>query len=194
MARKLASAADLVVCADGGANGARNMHVKPDIILGDMDSILPATRRAFRRVPLMYIEEQSSTDMEKVLRYCIERGVAAVDVIGATGDRIDHTTGNLGCFRKFSDRVTIRFIDSLGVLTLIRGETSFRMRIGEKLSLIPLDRCSGVTTRNLKYSLRNDTLELGVREGISNEATGRSVRILVRKGALLLYRFHQGTL
>jgi thiamine pyrophosphokinase len=70
---------------------------------------------------------------------------------------------------------------------------SIRTSKGAKISLIPVDRCTGVTTTNLKYPLKNALLETGVREGISNEATGRSATVSVAKGTLLLFRFWDDT-
>ncbi len=72
---------------------------------------------------------------------------------------------------------------------MIVKKIEFTATVGEKISLIPLERCKGVTTHNLKYRLQNESLELGIREGISNEATGRKVTISVKRGTLLLYRF-----
>lgn len=187
--QKLVSSAEIIVCADGGANAARRLHIKPDVILGDLDSIVPSTRKFFHGTPLLQIDDQNSTDMEKALTYCTERGVKSVDVVGATGDRLDHTTGNLGCFKKFGNQMQLRFVDSFGELALIRSSVKLLMDIGDKLSLIPLERCTGVTTSNLKYLLHNDLLELGVHEGISNEAVGKEVTISVQHGTLLLYRF-----
>lgn len=190
--RILAAKADLIVCADGGANGARKLGIRPDVILGDFDSISRSTRQYFRTVPLVFIEDQNSTDMEKAIDFCIKRRIKSVDVVGATGGRIDHTTGNLGCFKKFGKKIDLRFIDVIGVLTRIDRVVRLSTTIGEKLSLIPLERCSGVSTRHLKYPLRKAVLELGVREGISNEATASTVEVSVKRGTLLLYRFHQG--
>ena len=189
--RPLVSSADIVICADGGANAARRLRIQPDIILGDFDSIQPSTRKFFRRVPQLLIDDQNSTDMEKALQYCAEREISSVDVVGATGNRIDHTTGSLGCLKKFGDRLQLRFIDAVGELSMVRGSVELSTNIGDKLSLIPLERCTGVTTANLKYALDNDLLELGVREGISNEAIGHRITISVRQGTLLLYRFHK---
>jgi len=187
--RELRVHATLIVCADGGANWARRSKIKPDVILGDLDSIFPSTKRHFRDTPILKIEDQESTDLQKAIRYCIERRVASADIIGALGDRIDHTTGSLGCFKKFGMRIRLRFVDAVGELTLIRGSVRFKTGKGQKVSIIPLDRCTGVTTTNLKYTLKNDVLELGVREGISNEATGAVAAVSVKTGTLLLYRF-----
>ena len=189
--RSLARSADLIVAADGGANLARKLHIKPDVILGDLDSILPSTKKFFKTVPLLFIEHQNSTDLEKAIEFCIRRGSRSIDIVGAIGDRIDHSSGSLGSFKKYGHRVDLKLFDSVATISMIQKEMHFRARPGEVLSLIPLDRCEGVTTKNLKYPLTNGRLELGVREGIHNEATSKPVSIRVKRGTLLLYRFYE---
>ena len=188
--RRLVSSADIIVCADGGANHARTLHLTPNVILGDLDSLSPSTKKTFNHIPLLYIEDQESTDLEKAIEFCIQRNISTVDIIGATGDRLDHTTGSLGCFKKYGRDIELRIIDTVGRLQCINKSITFTANVGEKISLIPLDRCSGVTTKNLKYPLTNAVLELGVREGVSNEAVSSKVTVRVMKGTLLLYRFH----
>ena len=187
--KKLIKDADVVVCADGGADHARRLKIKPDVILGDLDSITSGTKKYFKGIPLMLIDDQESSDLEKAIEFCIQRKMTSVDVIGSFGSRIDHATGSLGCFKKFRNRVELHLYDEEGWLSLVPGTISLRMKRGEKLSLIPLDRCEGVTTKNLKFPLKDDVLELGVHEGVSNEALSSGVEINVRRGTLLLYRF-----
>jgi thiamine pyrophosphokinase len=189
--RALVSAADVLICADGGANAARRLGLKPDVILGDFDSIEEETRNHFRTVPQHCLADQESTDLEKALTYALERKARSIDILGASGDRLDHTTGSLGCFRKFGHRSVLRIVDTVGTVELIANEVTFAATPGERVSLIPLGRCSGVTTTNLRYPLRDDVLELGLREGISNEATAATVTVKVASGTLLLYRFHR---
>ena len=189
--RKLIRMANSIICADGGANHAKRLRVSPDCIIGDFDSILSSTKKHFKHIPMIHIKDQYSTDLEKAISYCIQRRFESVDIIGATGDRIDHSTGSLGCFKKYGLDIHIRTVDSAGELSLIRKSISLQMNIGEKISLIPLEQCKGVSTKNLLYPLHNETLELGVREGISNEATGKTVKIAVGSGTLLCYQFHR---
>ena len=190
IARRLAGMADLVVCADGGANHAARLGIRPDVILGDLDSMTAATARTFRSVPTLLVRDQYSTDLEKAIRYALGRRYAEIDVLGATGRRIDHTAGNLGCFRRFGSRCTLRFVDDEGELSMVRNKAVVEAEKGEIFSLIPLDRCTGVTTANLRYGLTNGVLELGVREGTSNRAIARTVTISLKKGTLLLFRPH----
>ena len=139
----------------------------------------------------MFYPDQESTDLEKALEFCVKRRISSVDIVGASGKRTDHTFGGLGCFKKYGNRMNLRMIDSCGVLQLVRRKIRLQTRPGETISLIPLDRCRGIKTAHLKFALDNDVLELGVRDGISNEATANDVTISVKKGTLLVYRFHR---
>ena len=47
LARQLVQVSDLIVAADGGANVARRLGIRPDVIIGDLDSIEPATKHYF---------------------------------------------------------------------------------------------------------------------------------------------------
>ncbi|MBA4312090.1 MAG: thiamine diphosphokinase [Chlorobiaceae bacterium] len=188
--RGLAKFASQIICADGGANHARELGIKPSLIIGDFDSILPSTQTYFHDVAQIQIDDQYSTDLEKAIQYSIDHSITSIDIVGALGTRIDHSTGSLGCFKKFGTRIHIRMLDSEGELTLIRNEVHLDMHKGEKLSLIPLDKCTGISTINLKYNLNNESLELGIHEGISNEAISEKITIRVAAGTLLLYRFH----
>lgn len=188
--KKFVSSAHIIICADGGANAARKHNITPDIIIGDFDSITSSTKKFFRNVPQLSIENQNSTDLEKAICYCIEKKNSSVVLLGATGTRIDHSTGALGCFKRFSHFIEMHIVDTVGILSCIRKKITFAAKMNEKISLIPLDRCEGVTTKNLKYALKNGVLELGIRDGISNEAVNSSVSLSLKKGTLLLYRFH----
>lgn len=189
--RSLVKFADLVVCSDGGANHAKALSISPSVIIGDFDSITSSTKDFYKDVQQIIIPDQYSTDLEKAISYCIEQKIKSVDIVGSFGDRIDHTTGSLGCFKKFGKQIRIRMLDSVGEVTLIQQEICLNMKQGEKFSLIPLEKCTGVSTNNLKYELKNGILELGVQEGISNEAVSQNVSIRVDNGTLLLYRFHR---
>ncbi len=189
--RQLARDSDLTVCADGGARKAWAMGIKPDIILGDLDSISRTIIRGFKGVPLMFIDDQESTDLEKAILYCLRCGATSISILGGLGSRVDHSTGALGCMRRFGSLCDLELYDSIGRVTSVGKHLQTDARVGERISLIPLTRCTGIVTKNLKYPLRNESLELGVREGISNEALAKSITVSVKRGTLLLYRFKE---
>ncbi|MCB0354990.1 MAG: hypothetical protein KDD64_15770, partial [Bdellovibrionales bacterium] len=54
---------------------------------------------------------------------------------------------------------------------------------------LPLPRAKGVRTQGLRYELNSEMLELGVREGQSNEvlSSDSPVRISITAGALIVF-------
>jgi thiamine pyrophosphokinase len=186
--RSLVSGADRIVCADGGANVAVRFGIKPDAIVGDCDSLTARTRKRLPLAEVIYRPSQYATDLEKSLDFCLERRFRRVVIIGATGKRLDHTLSNMSIMRKYHDRLSIRCIDRYGEVFFVTGRVSFQAVTGQIISLVPIGKCSGITTTGLLYPLRNGRLEAGVREGQSNVATTSRIRISVNHGSLLVFK------
>ena len=178
----------IVICADGGANTALKMGITPDVIVGDLDSIHAEALVKFRKVPIHEDRDDQTTDLEKAIAWAVESKYDHLTVVGASGKRLDHSVGNLGVLRKFYPDAIITFVDDWGELCYVGREYSFEAQKGDVVSLIPLNRCEGVSTKGLKHALDDEGLELGVREGTSNVVIMSPVSIKVRKGHLLLYK------
>jgi thiamine pyrophosphokinase len=179
-----------IVCADGGANKARPFGITPHVIIGDLDSITQKTRHYYSTVPVIHNPNQNNTDLEKALDHLLECGITSATVIGATGDRPDHTMSNFSILLKYQKKLALRFFDERCTVEVIRTSVRFRAVPGQQISLVPMGKASGITTSGLKYPLKNEALELGVREGLSNEAVGSTVSVSVKKGGLLLFIIH----
>lgn len=179
-----------VVCADGGANKARPFGIVPQMIIGDLDSITRKTRQYYASVPVIHDTNQNNTDLEKALDHVLKQGYTSATVIGATGERPDHTLANFSILLKYHRRLSLTYFDERCTVQAVRGSVRFRSVKGQPVSLVPMGRCSGITTTGLHYPLRNEALEPGVREGSSNEATGTAVTVQVKRGALLLFIIH----
>ncbi len=184
--------ASIFVCADGGANIAARYNLKPHLIIGDLDSVNARTLKKFQQVPTRRLTEQNSTDLEKALRWLIQKNCKNIVVLGALGKRFDHSIGNVSALAKFSGQANVRFVDRNAELICVGRDYSFEVAKGTTVSLIPLSLCQGVVTSGLKWELNNESLQLGVREGTSNVVASSPVRIRVRRGALILYRFING--
>jgi len=189
--KSLLNNTDFIVCADGGANKAIKLGIIPDVIIGDLDSITERTRKHFHKVKIIHDDNQYNTDLEKALDFLLARRIKEITIIAATGGRTDHTLSNLSILGKYHRRAHITMVDDTCEVTVIDGKVSFEGGIGQKVSLLPLGRCKGISTRGLKYPLYNESLELGVREGTSNEIVSSLVEISVRRGSLLLFKVHK---
>ena len=184
---KLRASADWFICADGGANTAARYGCTPDLIVGDLDSISTGTRTRFHTVATKKMKDQNSTDLEKALNEAIRKKCQEIVVLGATGGRLDHAIGNLSALAKFSPHSHITFIDENGTFTTIHRSMTLSLPIGTIISLLPLTRCSGIETRGLRWNLKNEFLELGVREGHSNIIVSSPAKIKLKRGTLIVF-------
>lgn len=184
-ARRLVRQADRVVAADGGANSAHILGITPDVIIGDLDSVTAATRRAFAGSHIVRIQRQDSTDLEKALNYLVDHGAERVVILGATGRRLDMTLANLS--------VGWNYVRSLDLVVAGEGwhaipilkDATFAGPRGTTVSLIPFGPCEGVTLRGLQYPLRNARLRVG-EVGVSNVTVRDRFRITIRRGKALV--------
>ncbi len=184
-----AQEAELILCADGGANTALEYGYAPDYVVGDLDSVSRQSKAALAadRVVLVDPEGNVGTDGQKVLNHAVALGVTKAVLLGFTGRRTDHLLGNLSLLKTFADRLALCIVDDYCGIRLIDRCIRFRAAIGQKISLCPLDGAAeGITTKGLKWALRSESLIPGVRDGISNEVVDNPVEIRVGRGDLLL--------
>jgi thiamine pyrophosphokinase len=179
--------AALFVCADGGVNTAARYGLKPNGVVGDMDSARPASLRKCPSTAIHKIVDDNSTDLEKSISWVLQEGFQHIVVLGATGGRLDHFIGNLSALVKMSMHATVQFIDDSGEWIFVGRFKNLSLPVGVTVSLIPLSRCDGIVTKGLKWNLNFESLELGVRDGTSNLVVESPVHISVAKGNLVLY-------
>lgn len=185
LVRRLARSCDLVVCADGGANTARRYGIRPDLVIGDLDSITGATRRAFSTVPLIHLSRQDNTDLEKSLDWLTSQKTSRVTIVGATGGRLDFTIGNLSVLTNYPETMAIT-LEGDGWRAMPVGRRKvLRARRGTTVSLLPFGRCTGITLHGLRYGLRNATMDVG-RIGVSNVVEHSPFTVAVKSGSMLL--------
>jgi thiamine pyrophosphokinase len=181
----LAREAALVVAADGGANIARRYGIKPDIIIGDLDSVSRATLRFFLSSTILYVNRQDNTDLEKALDLLAARNIREVVIIGGTGKRIDFTLGNLSVMWAYTSFVDITFIGDGWKAIPVGRKKVVKTKIGTTVSLIPFEDCSGITLKGLRYPLTNATMRVG-EIGVSNVVRNFPFTVVVKRGKMML--------
>lgn len=182
--------ADLIVAADGGANRALKAGLPVDWIVGDLDGV---TAEALRRMPpgrVVRDEDRNDSDLEKAMRFVHGRGFDSAIIVGAIGERLDHTLGTLAVIAAWHDRIDIRVIDDHFTTIVVDPALEFEAPLGTMVSLVAPAGATGVTTRGLRYALRNARLAFSTR-GIHNEVVSNPVRVEVTKGPMFLLRSHR---
>lgn len=182
----------LVIAVDGGLRLVAKLGLKPDIVMGDMDSVGPAQLaeavaqgaeiRAFPK-------HKDETDLELALAEAARRGCDTIRVIGFLGDRLDQTIGNVYLLAlPVLDGCDIRLVSHAQTTWLARpGETVINGQAGDTLSLLPLaGDATGIVTQGLEYPLRHETLAFGPARGMSNVLLRTQASFTFEHGLLLV--------
>ncbi|MBK9099682.1 MAG: thiamine diphosphokinase [bacterium] len=178
-----------LICADGGANSALKMKLVPDIIIGDLDSISKNTLREFKPISkIIQLKRQNDTDVEKCLKYAIKNKFDEALLVGATGNRLDHTFCNLGIVLKFFLKIKISLIAENSFLKAYTGKIELKTIPNETISLYGISPETKITSKGLKYELTNTALPFGIRESTSNIAIKNPMKLNISNGVVFVIR------
>ena len=180
---------NMLICADGGADTARKLGIIPDYIIGDFDSVKKETLRFFRnKSEIINIKRQNDTDVEKCLKFAVKKKYSEAVLLGAIGDRLDHSFCNMGIVIKFFDKIKVRIISDKSILTPYTGDVKLDTVPDETISLYGFDEKTRITSTGLKYPLKKTALPFGQRESTSNVAVKDSVTLKVSGGIIFVIR------
>ena len=176
---------DFVIAADGGVKHVESLGIRPDIVLGDFDSLGYAPEGAE-----VYPVEKDDTDAMLAARRGLEQGCREFLFYGSLdGPRLDHTVANLQMLRFLAESgATGRLLGLRQQVTLLRkGKLTLPPRETGDISLFAFGcEARGVTIKGLKYELEKGDLTPSFPLGVSNSFVGKSVEISVDHGDVLI--------
>lgn len=175
---------DMIIAADGGFARLNNQGLKPDIILGDFDSLpeIPTGDNVIR-----LSREKDDTDLFFAIKLGFSRGYKLFDIYGGAGGRFDHTLANLQCLAWLAEHNARGFLHGNGfdVTVIMNGNIAFDSGRKGYISIFAYGGPAlGVTLKGLKFGLTDANLEASIPIGVSNEFTGGECLISVRDGAV----------
>ena len=185
--------ADAVIAADGGATILDRLGLRPDRLVGDLDSVdvALAGRLAGAGVPVdRHPVDKEASDTELAVRTALARGADGIDLLGATGgDRLDHELANLLLLADpaLAD-VEIRAVVGPTSIRVLRGGETLALHgaVGDVVTLLPVGGdARGVTTSGLRWPLDAATLPLGSTRGLSNVVVA-AASVSLTDGVLLV--------
>ncbi|WP_294629602.1 thiamine diphosphokinase [uncultured Bacteroides sp.] len=144
--------ARFVACCDGAANEYIARGHRPDVIIGDGDSLSPEYKERFSSIVLR-IADQETNDQTKAVRFLQEKGVRQIAIVGATGKREDHTLGNISLLMDYmKEGMEARIVTDYGVFIPANGTQTFESHPGQQISIINFG-AKGLKTEGLVYPL-----------------------------------------
>lgn len=175
-----------IICTDGSANSLIDKGINPNVIIGDMDSLL-IDNKTFSG---QFIKDpnQENTDLEKAFEWSIKNKISTINVLGASQKREDHSFGNLYLLSKYCDLLNLTYVTDYFSITCHEGNRIFPSFKNQLVSILPVKHIQHVSTESLKYNLSDEELPISSR-GISNQSLSDNFTIN-SSGKIWVFRSH----
>jgi len=183
-----------IIAADGGARHCKNLGIKPDVLIGDLDSIAPDILAFLESGDVDIVrhpENKNETDLELAINYAVEHGAMEITLYGLLGGRWDMSFANIMLLASPQySMVDFQVIGDNLKLNILRGGKSITLygKPGDLISVLPLGgNAQGVTYTGLAWPLKGANLYLGSPLGMSNTMLENEATIRLVSGTLLIF-------
>lgn len=186
---------EFVIAVDKGLIACHKLGCNVDYILGDFDSVDSSILEIYKDKKGSYEiktlnPEKDMTDTEDAIMVALEHGVTEIELIGATGTRIDHMLANINLLMKpLKNCVKACILDKNNRIYVKNDNFTISKEevLGTYISFLPLtSEVTGVTLRGFKYPLQDYTLTIGNSLGVSNEMIEEVATVTVGQGVLIV--------
>lgn len=180
-----------IICCDGAIDYIDKISVKPDVIIGDMDSASQKNLEKYKDI-IIRNSDQNTNDLTKAVNYCVSKGYANIVLLGATGYREDHALGNISLLADYSEIADVKMITNFGTFTCFRKTQSFPSFIQQQVSIFCLDPTTKMSSIGLEYPLNNVDFNAWWK-GTLNSSLGESFRLESNNDTpIIVFQTHQG--
>lgn len=177
---------DLLIAADGGYDILTKAGYKPNILVGDLDSIekSPASDTEI----LKFDVRKDDSDTLLAIKYGMSKGYKNFTLYGVIGGRLDHTIASLQALAYINSQNCYGEIRGKEYITLLDSSSlRFSRTCKGTISVFSYsEKCTGVTIKGLDYCLDHAEIVNKFPIGLSNEFIGEEAEISVENGVLLI--------
>lgn len=188
---RIISGFDYIITADGGYDNSLILNLKPDLLVGDFDSI---DKNTVKNLPkdlkiIKYPSEKDMSDLEIALEYLVENSFTEAVIIGGIGSRLDHSISNILTIFKYSSKnLEITVVNDKNIISRIKTKMYIE-KDNYYYSLIPISVEGIVVSLNgFYYDLTKQPIEFGSTLGVSNYIIKEHSTIELHSGIGLLIK------
>lgn len=183
----------LIIAADRGLESLDRLGISPDHIVGDFDSISQDLLISYSHGSTKihrFPKEKDKTDTEIAIDLALMHKAVKINLIGATGSRIDHTLANIHLLMEPLELgIEANILDEHNKVYLKKEGFTINKdsQYGRYVSLIAFyGPVEGLVLKGFKYTLDGVRLNIGNSLGISNEIVDKTAKIQFSSGFLLV--------
>lgn len=200
--RYLIRTADFIICCDGALKKfIRNSKAifgterLPDRVIGDMDSLPESLRKKYSDI-IVKIDEQEHNDQTKAFRWAMENleGMESITILGATGQREDHTIGNISLLMEYARMydlegagIQVQMITDHATVLAVTDTVEMDCGEGRQISIFSPDNTLKIKSEGLRWKTDDvvfdnwwkATLNRAVQDNIRLEFSHRSIALIM---------------
>jgi thiamine pyrophosphokinase len=184
----------MIISVDGGLSNTLRMGFRPDLIIGDMDSIDRSKEKEISGLAevdhITSNPQKDQSDTQLAVDHAVKLGMGSIFITGATGGRIDHTLANILLLASPGlNDISSSIITDDSEISVLGSSASIAGSPGKLISIFSLTPYTYFTgTSGLKYPLLDEKLYFSPVRGLSNKFTEESAEINIREGKLLIIK------
>lgn len=184
---------DYCIAADRGGMSAYEMGIHIDHLIGDFDSIdsnISDFVKGLAGKVTQLNPEKDATDTELAIDAAAALRPLSICIIGATGDRADHTfTTLMSIVRAKQKGIDIFAVDKNNKIYAADGDVYIKRneQFGDYVSLAVISDSAEITLHGMKYGLEGEIVKRGTSLCQSNEIVGEEAHIRIRNGIALVF-------
>ena len=198
----LIESAELLVAVDRGAVWLAARSLRPDLLVGDLDSV---PEDVVSRLATAGVEvdrravDKDASDTELAIERAVDAGATRITLLGALGGRrLDHELANLLLLADPRWRVAgvdLRIVRDGTTVRALHGGDSLALEgaTGETVTLLPIGGpAHGVRTIGLRFPLAGESLDFGRSRGLSNQIVASPASVSLAGGTLIVIETEGG--
>ncbi|MFJ1268324.1 thiamine diphosphokinase [Legionella lytica] len=174
-----------IIATDGAANSLHELGVHPELIIGDLDSVLP---ELLENYPHIRLPEQNSNDYQKALAYLKGKDLLPAIVVGVNGGYLDHILNNINIFLEtncllYSPPITGLVLNKDAQLNCI-------LPMQTKISLMGIPQAT-LSSKGLQWELNATHLSFPGTSSCFNRSKAAEIHLEVHQGSVLVLIYEQ---
>jgi thiamine pyrophosphokinase len=179
---------DFIVAVDSGAEHAYKLFLKPDLIIGDLDSIDEKTIKRAEKDSiqiLKYETNKNETDFELALKHVLDQSIKDITIIGGEYGEIDHLFSVLTVIISYQNDELISWIHGNQSIII---PNSKKIKIGNnvKFSILPFTDLKNLNISGAQWNLKNENIKFGKSFTLRNISIDKNIEVSVDDGKFCL--------
>ena len=149
--------AERIVACDGSTQKLIDHGFEPTVIVGDLDSLTEQLKEKYKD-RIHHYPSQEDNDLTKAVNWCIAQEIDQVAIIGATGEREDHTLGNIFLLPNYAKQLKVTMFTDHGYFITLLKSATVDSTPGQQISIFSTHPENIISSSGLKFSIKQRAL------------------------------------